>query len=67
MKVRKNFEAVFLVAAVMANFTAYAIAEVPAEQAVKAPAVQAVVVNNNMHVVVVKGKRLTAQEKAALN
>ena len=66
MKVRKNFEAVFLAAAVMANFTAFAIAEEPAKTA-KPAAVQAVVVDGNMHVVVVKAKRLTAAEKAALN
>ncbi len=66
MKIRQNFEAVFLVAAVMVNFTAYAIAEVPAAS-VKPVAPQAVVVDNNMYVVVVKGKRLSAAEKAALN
>ena len=66
MKVRKNVEAVFLAAAVMANFTVYAIAEVPGTPA-KPVAAQAVLVDGNMHVVVVKGKRLSAAEKAALN
>ncbi len=66
MKVHKNFEAVFLAAAVMANFTAFAIAEVP-DAPVKPVPAQLVTVDGNMHVVVVKGKRLTAEEKAALN
>jgi len=66
MKVRNNFEAVFLTAVVMVNFTAYAIAEVPAASA-KPVAPQAVVIDNNMYVVVIKGKRLNAPENAALN
>ena len=66
MNVRKNFEAVFLVAAVTVNFAAYAVAEVPAAPVKPVPA-QAFVVDSNMHVVVVKGKRLSAAEKAALN
>ncbi len=66
MNIRKNLEAVFLVAAVMVNVTAYAVAEVPVAS-VKPVAPQAIVVDNNMYVVVVKGKRLSAAEKAALN
>lgn len=66
MKVRKNVEAVFLVVAVCATWAAYATAENPVVRPVAAkPA--AVVVDNNMHVVVVKAKRLSAEEKAALN
>ena len=66
MNVRKNFEAVFLAAAVCLTWAAYATAETPAVRpAALKPA--AVVVDNNMHVVVVKAKRLTAEEKAALN
>lgn len=66
MKVRKNVEAVFLVVAVCATWAAYATAENPVVRpATVKPA--AVVVDNNMHVVVVKAKRLSAEEKAALN
>lgn len=66
MNVRKNAEAIFLALAVGATWAAYATAETPVVRAVAAkPA--AVVVDNNMHVVVVKAKRLTAEEKAALN
>jgi hypothetical protein len=66
MKVRKNVEAVFLVVAVCATWAAYATAETPVVRPVSA-APSAVVVNSNMHVVVVKAKRLTPAEKAALN
>lgn len=66
MNVRKNFEAVFLVAAVCTTWAAYATADIPtARPASLQPA--AVVVDSNMHVVVVKAKRLSAAEKAALN
>lgn len=66
MNVLKNFEAVFLAAAVMTTFAAYATAEVPA---VHGPArVQAAnVADANMQVVVVKAKRMTALEKAGQN
>lgn len=70
MKVRKNLEAVFLAAAVMATFAAYATAEVPAMRAAKpvaAVAVDAVSTDPNMAVITVSAKRLTAAEKAALN
>ena len=66
MKVRKNVEAVFLVVAVCATWAAYATAETPAVRAIST-APSAVVVNNNMHVVVIKAKRLSAAEKAALD
>lgn len=66
MKVRKNIEAVFLAAAVCATWAAYATAETPAVRPAAAKSA-AVVVDNNMHVVVVKAKRLSAEEKAALN
>ena len=67
MKVRKNLEAVFLAAAVMATFTAYATAEVSTARAAKPALVSAVAADSNMHVVVVKAKRLTPAEKAALS
>jgi predicted cation transporter len=64
MKVRKNFEAIFVVAAVLATVATYASARVPA-QAVAAPvAVKAVASEQKMQVVVIKGHRLTAAEKA---
>jgi hypothetical protein len=63
MKVRKNLEAVFLVAAIATNFASYAVAKVPAAAPVQAGAV---VADQHMQVVVIKGHRLTPSEKAAL-
>jgi len=66
MKLRKNLEAAFVVAAVVANFASYAVASAQAGAPVrKAHAVQAV--DSTMPVVVVKAHRLSAAEKAALN
>ena len=65
MKIRKNIEAIFLATAVMATFAAYATAEVPLLRVAK-PAVAAPAVEQNMTVVTVTAKRLTAAEKAAL-
>lgn len=67
MKVRKNLEAVFLAAAVLANFTSYAVAKVPAASAAKTATAVVVAPDANMHVVVVKAKRLTAAQKALLD
>jgi hypothetical protein len=71
MKLRKNLEAVFLVAAVVTNFAGYAVASAQAPDVVvrSAPAAAAVnpAVNQKMPVVVVKAHRLSAAEKAALN
>jgi len=71
MKVRKNLEAVFLAASVMATFAAYATAEVPvafrAQPAVVAQAAQGANAGANMQVVVIKGERMSAAEKAAQN
>lgn len=64
MKVRKNLEAVFLAASVMVTFAAYATADVPVP-ASSAPARVAATTDNNMTIVVVSAKRLTAAEKAA--
>ena len=66
MKVLKNLEAVFLVAAVCTTWAAYATAETPVVRAISA-APTAVVVNSNMPVVIVTAKRLSAEEKAQLN
>jgi hypothetical protein len=67
MKVRKNLEAVFLAAAVLTTFAAYATAEVPVARVAPAKAIVTAAVDSNVAVVVVKAKRLTAAEKAALN
>jgi hypothetical protein len=67
MKAPKNFEAVFLAAAVLCTFTAFATAEVPVAQVAAPTAKVTVVADNASHVVVVKAKRLTAAQKAALN
>jgi hypothetical protein len=67
MKFRKNLEAVFLAAAALGTFASYATAKVPAAPAVKAAPVSAVAADPAMQVVVVKGHRLSAAEKAALN
>ena len=70
MKAPKNFEALFLAAAVLLNMAAYA----SADETVVAPATRAVAVVQSgvfgdtvAQVVVVTAKRLTAAEKAALN
>jgi drug/metabolite transporter (DMT)-like permease len=65
MKVRKNLEAVFLATAALATFASYATADVPAFHATKA-AQAAPVIAAPMQVVVIKGQRLSAAEKAQL-
>lgn len=62
----KNFEAVFLAAIVMTTFAAMATAEVPATRYAK-PAISAPASDSAMQIVVIKAKRLSAAEKAALN
>ena len=66
MKVRKNLEAVFLAAAVLANFATYAAAKPPAAPVTKTTQAVTVAPDASMHVVVVKAKRLTAAQKAML-
>ena len=65
MKVRKNLEAVFLVAAIITNFAAFATAQEPTARTGAAVAVSTAAASE-MQVVVVKAKRLTPAEKAAL-
>ena len=65
MKVRKNFEAVFVVAAILATVATYASAHVPSQPVAAPAAVKAVAAEQKMQVVVIKGHRLTAAEKAA--
>jgi hypothetical protein len=70
MKAPKNFEALFLAAAVLLNMTAFATADetvaVPANRAV-ATMQSGVAADSGTPVVMVKAKRLSAAEKAALN
>lgn len=67
MNVLKNFELIFVAAASLAVVTSYATASTPVLE-VPAVAVAAVAAApaNNMAVIVVAAKRLTAAEKAAL-
>ncbi len=67
MKARKNVEAVFLAIAVMSTFAVYATAKVDAPRETGPAAAKPFVADNYMQVVVIKAKRLTAAEKAALN
>ena len=67
MRVPKNFEGVFIVAAVLTTFASYATAAIGTQRATAAIPVTAVqLVDDNVAVVEVKAKRLTAEEKAAL-
>ncbi|HZV64357.1 MAG TPA: hypothetical protein VFG03_05555 [Telluria sp.] len=65
MKIRKNLEAVFLAAAVLATFASYATAEERVYGAAPSASVSAAA-DSKMQVVVIKGHRLSATEKAAL-
>ena len=64
MSIPKNFEAVFLAAAVVATFTCYAIAAEPAGQSGAALAASAAGANSAMQVIVIHGQRLNAAQKA---
>lgn len=66
MNVRKNFEGVFIAAAVIATFASFATAQAPQVRVTEAPIVQAAP-DASIPTVVVSAKRLTAAEKAALN
>jgi hypothetical protein len=67
MKVLKNAEAVFLAAAALATFATYASADVPTQRVAAPVAVKAAAAGQpQMQVVIIKGKRLTAAEKAKL-
>jgi hypothetical protein len=68
MKVRKNLEGVFIAAAILTTFASYATAAIGTQRATAAIKVEAVqLVDDKVAVVEVKAKRLTAEEKAALN
>jgi hypothetical protein len=67
MKVRKNLEAVFLAAAFVAVPASYAAEKVQVLHAAKTVHAAPLAADATMQVVVVKGHRLTAEEKAALN
>lgn len=69
MKVRKNVEAVFLTAVVFVTGATYATAHVPAarQASTSKATATATVADTKVAVVVVKAKRMSAEEKAALN
>ena len=75
MNIRKNAEAIFLAAAIVGAFVSYATAAEPVSPTVRftpaaavAPvAAKAVDTSAPMQVVVVRGHRLSAAQKAALN
>jgi hypothetical protein len=64
MHILKDFEAIFLIAAVLLCGAASATASVPGYKV--ATAVQSAQAETPMHVVTITGKRLSAAEKAAL-
>lgn len=66
MNIRKNFEAVFIAAATLGLVASYATAKVPTVEVAQAAPVIKVVQAPKMHIVVVKGQRLSAAEKARL-
>jgi Spy/CpxP family protein refolding chaperone len=66
MKTMKNFEAAFVAAAVLATFASYATANESARIATAPIAANTIVVDAPMQVVVIKGQRLTAEQKAKL-
>ena len=66
MNLRKNFEGVFIAAAVVATFASFATAKSPQPRVTEAPVIIAAA-DASMPTVVVTAKRLTAAEKAALN
>jgi hypothetical protein len=67
MKVRKNFEGVFLAAVVVTSLAAYATADAPVASPARPVVVSVVADDGSMPVVVVKAKRLTPEEKLAKN
>jgi membrane-bound lytic murein transglycosylase MltF len=67
MKVRKNLEAVFLIAAIIAVPASFAAEKVQNLHAAKTVQLAPVASDASMQVVVVKGHRLSAAEKAGLN
>ncbi|MDB5933336.1 MAG: hypothetical protein JWQ01_680 [Massilia sp.] len=67
MKIMKNFEAAFVAAAVVATFASYATARESAYVSPAPVAAIAAAANAPMQVVVIKGQRLTAAEKAKLD
>ena len=66
MKRISNFEALFLAAAAVATFASYASADVPVRAAMQPADVVQAAPAGQMQVVVIKGQRLSAAQKAAL-
>lgn len=67
MKIRKNLEAVFLIAAIVAVPASYAAEKAHMLHAAHSAHVALAPADAKMQVVVVTGHRLTAAEKAALD
>ena len=67
MNIRKNAEAIFLAAAIVGTFVSYAMAAEPVRFIPAPVAAKAITGDGAMQVVVIKGHRLSALEKAALN
>ena len=66
MKLRKNFEGVFIAAAVVTTFASFATAQSPQPRVNQAPVIVAAA-DGSIPTVVVTAKRLSAAEKAASN
>ena len=67
MNIRKNAEAIFLAAAIIGTFASYATASEPVHFVAAPVAAKALASDSTMQVVVIKGHRLSAAEKLALN
>jgi uncharacterized membrane protein len=67
MKIRKNLEAVFLIAAIISVPASFAAEKVQVLHAAKTTQVAPGATDAKLPVVVVTGHRLSAAEKAALN
>ena len=67
MNIRKNAEVIFLAAAIVGTFVSYATAAEAVRFSAAPVAAKAVASDTAMQVVVIKGHRLSAFEKAALN
>lgn len=66
MNIRKDFEALFLAAAVTGLVASWATSEQPVITPVSEVKSGSAAIDSSMQVVVIKGKRLSAAEKAAL-
>lgn len=67
MKVRKNIEGVFVVAAIVATFASFATAQNQPAPVAQSPVIVAAADTASIPTVVVSAKRLTPAEKLAMN